>query len=132
MSRFSILFAQFSQQDVKSITYCSGGSLTTAKFILTNLFYNKKGMLSHDESHIIVKKIKNITDNIIPLFSYSFFRFLPFQIAHVLLFLAHLLVVFCRTFLCHMSLEARRCGAIKVAVFTGKGLLTSVRSNVLF
>ena len=33
MSRFSILFAQFSQQDVKSITYCSGGSLTTAKFI---------------------------------------------------------------------------------------------------
>ena len=88
-------------------------------------------MLSHDESHISVKKIKNITDNIIPLFSYSFFRFLPFQIAHVLLFLAHLLVVFCRTFLCHMSLEARRCGAIKVAVFTGKGLLTSVREHVL-
>ena len=32
MSRFSILITQISQQDIKCRTYCSGGSLTAAKF----------------------------------------------------------------------------------------------------
>ena len=43
-----------------------------------------------------------------------------------------LLLVVRRMFSHHMSLEARRCGAHVVAVFTGKRLLTSVRSHVLF
>ena len=46
--------------------------------------------------------------------------------------LALLLVVLCRMFFHHVSLEMRRCGALVVAVFTGKRLLTSVRSVVYF
>ena len=43
-----------------------------------------------------------------------------------------LLVVLSRMFSHHMYLEARRCCALVVAVFTGKRLLTSVRSHVSF
>ena len=46
--------------------------------------------------------------------------------------LALLLIILCRMFSRHVCLEARRCGALVVAVFTGKRLLTSVRSHVLF
>ena len=45
------------------MTYWEGESLTAAKFILQN-----KGMLSHEENHIIVSRMKNITINIISLF----------------------------------------------------------------
>ena len=45
--------------------------------------------------------------------------------------LAVLLVVVRRMF-SHVHLEVRRCGALVVAVFTGKRLLTSVPSHVLF
>ena len=41
-------------------------------------------------------------------------------------------VVLCRMFSHRVSLEARRFGALEVAVFTGKRLLTSVSSHVLF
>ena len=53
---------------------------------------------------------------------------------HVLLslILPLLLIVLCRMFSHHVSLESRGCGALVVAVFTGKRLLTSVRSHVLF
>ena len=46
--------------------------------------------------------------------------------------LALLLVVLSRMFFHHVSIEAGRCGALVVAVFTGKRLLTSVRSHVVF
>ena len=46
--------------------------------------------------------------------------------------LAFLLVVPCRMFFHHVSLEARGLSALVVAVFTGKRLLPSVRSPVLF
>ena len=46
--------------------------------------------------------------------------------------LALLLIILCRMFSRHVCLEARRCGALVVAVFTGKRLLTSVRSRVSF
>ena len=42
-----------------------------------------------------------------------------------------LLLVARRMFSHYMSLEARRCGALVVAVFTGKRLLTSVPSHVI-
>ena len=45
---------------------------------------------------------------------------------------ALLLVVFRRMFSPHVSLEARRCGALEIAVSTAKRLLTSVRSVVYF
>ena len=48
------------------------------------------------------------------------------------LILALLLVVLCRMFLCHVSLEMRRCGALVVAVITGKRLLTRVCAHVIF
>ena len=41
-------------------------------------------------------------------------------------------VVLCRMFSHRVSLEVRRCGALVVAVFTGKRLLASVRSHVIF
>ena len=43
-----------------------------------------------------------------------------------------LLLVARRMFSHYMSLEARRCGTLVVAVFTDKRLLTSVRSHVSF
>ena len=43
-----------------------------------------------------------------------------------------LLFVLCRMFSHHVSLEAIRSAALVVAVITGKRLLASVRSNVLF
>ena len=46
--------------------------------------------------------------------------------------IALLLVVVRRMFSDYVSLEARRCGALVVAVSTGKRLLTSVCSYVLF
>ena len=46
--------------------------------------------------------------------------------------LALLLVVLWRMFSHHMYLKARRCGALLVAAFTGKRLLTSVRPQVSF
>ena len=46
--------------------------------------------------------------------------------------LALLLVFLSRMFFRHVSLEMRGCGALVVAVFTGKRLLTSVRSHVIF
>ena len=42
-----------------------------------------------------------------------------------------LLIVLCRMFSHHVYLEVRTCGALEVAVITGKRLLTSVRSHVL-
>ena len=48
------------------------------------------------------------------------------------LILVHLLVVRCRVFLHHVSLEVIRSVALEVAVSTGKRLLTSVRSHVSF
>ena len=44
--------------------------------------------------------------------------------------LALLLVVLCRMFFHHVSLEIRGLSALVVAVSTGKWLLTSVRSRV--
>ena len=46
--------------------------------------------------------------------------------------LVHLLVVLCRMFSHHVSLETRGLSALVVAVSTGKRLLTSVRSRVYF
>ena len=46
--------------------------------------------------------------------------------------LALLLVFLCKMFFRHVSLEMRGCGAIVVALSAGKGLLTSVRSHVIF
>ena len=46
--------------------------------------------------------------------------------------LALLLVVLCRMFFHHVSLEIRGLSALVVAVSTGKRLLTSVRSHVVF
>ena len=54
---FNPNYSVFATRKSKSMTYCSGGSLTAAKFILIYLFYKKKGMLSHDESYIIVSRI---------------------------------------------------------------------------
>ena len=52
---------------------------------------------------------------------------------HVLLPLSLLLlVVLCRMFSHHVFLEVSRCGALVAAVITGKRLLASVRSHVLF
>ena len=79
-SRFSIRFTQFSKQDVKSMTYCSSGSLTAAKFILMSILQNKSKLNNS------VKNNKNITNNIILLFSYSSFRCLPLQKVYLLLF----------------------------------------------
>ena len=45
--------------------------------------------------------------------------------------LALLLFVLCRVFSHHVSLEGKGSVALVVAVFTGKRLLTSVRSHVL-
>ena len=88
----------------------------------------------HDESYMIVSRMKIITMNIFLLFQYSLFKCLPLQKVHGLLslILALLLVVLCRMFSHHVCLEVRRCGALVVAVSTGKGLLTSVRSHVIF
>ena len=52
--------------------------------------------------------------------------------AGILVSILALLLVVRRMFSHHMSLEAGRCGALVVAVFTGKRLLTSVRSHVSF
>ena len=46
--------------------------------------------------------------------------------------LALLLILVRRMFSHHVFLEARRLSALVVAVFTGKRLLTSVRSHVSF
>ena len=46
--------------------------------------------------------------------------------------LALLLIVLSRVFSQHVSLEVGRCGALVVAVVTGKRLLTSVCSHVIF
>ena len=46
--------------------------------------------------------------------------------------LALLLVVLCWMFFHHVSLEIRVLSALVVAVFTGKRLLTGVRSHVIF
>ena len=56
------------------------------------------------------------------------------QKVHVLLSqtLALLLFVLRRMFFHHVSLEIRGLSALVVAVSTGKGLLTSVRSHVSF
>ena len=48
------------------------------------------------------------------------------------LLLVLLLVILSRVFLCHVRLEAIRSAALVVAVSTGKRLLTSVRSHVIF
>ena len=81
----------------------------------------------HDESYIIVSRMKIITMNIFLLFQYSLFKCLPLQKVHGLLslILALLLVVLCRMFSHHVCLEVRRCGALVVAVSTGKRLLSS-------
>ena len=51
------------------------------------VYFTKQGYaFPHEENHIIVSRMKNITINIILLFSYSFFRCLLLQIVHVLLF----------------------------------------------
>ena len=94
-----------------------------------------KGILSHDESRKIVSRItKTLQKNIISLFSYPFFGCLPLQIVDVLFvsMLALLLVVLCRMFFHHVSLEIRGLSALVVAMRTGKRLLTSVRSLVSF
>ena len=56
------------------------------------------------------------------------------QIVYALLslILALLLGILQRMFLCHVRLEVIRSAALVVAVFTGKRLLTSVGSHVLF
>ena len=46
--------------------------------------------------------------------------------------LAFLVFVHCRVFFHHVYLEVRRSVALVVAVFTGKRLLASVRSQVAF
>ena len=53
---------------------------------------------------------------------------------HVLLsfILALLIVVLCGLFSHHVCLEIRGLSALVVAVSTGKGFLTSVRSHVIF
>ena len=56
---------------------------------------------------------------------------MPLHICSFVSTLALLLIVLCRMFSHHVFLEVRRCGALLVAVSTGKGLLTSVRSHVL-
>ena len=47
------------------------------------------------------------------------------------LILALLLVVLCRVFFHHVSLESRGLSALVVAMRTGKRLLTSMRSHVI-
>ena len=88
------------------------------------------GLLLNDECHIIVSIIKRL--QIISICS-SYVSSLPMQIVHVLLSLSLLLlVVLCRMFSHHVFLEARGLSALVLAVFTGKRLLASVRSQVLF
>ena len=50
----------------------------------------------------------------------------------VVTFLALLIVVLCRMFFHHVSLEISGLSGLVVAVITAKGLLTSVRSRVIF
>ena len=54
------------------------------------------------------------------------------MLAFLLFLSALLLVVLCRMFFHHMSLEMRISAALVVAVVAGKGLLTSVRAHVSF
>ena len=85
-------------------------------------------MLSHEESRIIVSRITKT------LQIASFYSSLNICLANspysLVTILALLLFVLCRMFFHHVSLEIRGLSALVVAVITGKGLLTSVRSQV--
>ena len=89
-------------------------------------------MLSHDQRHIVRARIKK--NDILRLFTTLRFLCVCLEnIAYSLLsLLPLLLVVLRRMFSHHVSLEVRICGELLVAVSTGKRLLTSVRSHVLF
>ena len=82
-----------------------------------------KGMLSHDESRKIVSRI---TKTIIFLFSYLKMSIFTNSACSLVSILVLLLVVLCRMFFHHVSLEIWGSSALVVAVSTGKGLLTSV------
>ena len=87
-----------------------------------------KGMLSHDESRKIVSRI---TKTIIFLLSYLEMSTFKNSACSLVSILVLLLVVLCRMFFHHMSLEIRGLSALIVAMSTGKRLLTSVHSQVL-
>ena len=93
-----------------------------------------KGILSHDENRKIVSRItktkkKHHFSVLISLLQMSTFTNSACSLVSIL---ALLLVVLCRMFSHHVSIEARRCGALVVAVSTGKRLFTSVRLYVSF
>ena len=87
-------------------------------------------MLSHEESRIIVSRITK-TLQIASLYS-SLNICLANSPYSLVTILALLLFVFGRMFFHQVYLETRRSGALVVAVFTGKRLLSSVRSHVSF
>ena len=110
--------------------YCTRRILNYSK-VYFDVYLTKNSLLSDDKSYIMVLGITN-TLQITSLYpSYIPFVNVCFCKKSVSL-PARLLVVLCRMFSNHMSLEARRYIALLVAVFTGKGLLTSVRGHVLF
>ena len=91
-------------------------------------------MLLNDKSHI--KSAYNKKNHKSYQFTPPIFLLLMFAFANsaccLVSVLPLLFVVLSRMLSHYVSLEAGRCGAIVVALSTGKRLLTSVRSQVLF
>ena len=97
------------------------------------LFYKKKtSILSHGESHISVKNYNKYKLHQITLLTLLLLMFVfACSACSLVSILALLLIVGCRMFLHHVSLEVRRSIALVVAVVTAKRLLASVRSHML-
>ena len=91
-----------------------------------------KGMLSHDESRKIVTRI-TMTLQKTPLY-YSHIPSLNVYLYNIacsfVSIFALSLVVLCRVFFRHVSLEIKGLSALVVALSTGKGPLARVRSHV--
>ena len=106
--------------------------LNYGKVFMSILQQKKTSILSHGESHISVKnynkyKLHQITLLTLLLLMFAF----ACSACSLVSILALLLIVGCRMFLHHVSLEVRRSIALVVAVVTAKKLLASVRSHML-
>ena len=128
MSQFSIQFTQFYQKDVKMNDLLLRLILNWCNVYFDLSILQNKGILSHDESRKIVSRI---TKTIIFLFSYLEMSIFTNSACSLVSILVLLLVVLCRMFFHHVSLEIRGLSALVVAMSTSKRLLTSVRSQVL-
>ena len=119
MSPISIWFSTNDEKIIAYSDYCK---------VYFDVYFTKKKKGRHNivNNNEKIYKLCPVTLPIILLYMFPFVNSAGFLVS-----ILALLLVVRRMFSHHVSLEARRCGALVNTVVTGKRLLISVRSRVL-